>query len=75
MASGGAHSESALLVAIKGTADSYTIQWAERGPASARPMTFDDAMWKERFNKLGPIKLCPIKPGEAAPYPSCVDQK
>ena len=38
-------------------------------------MTFDEAMWKERFNALGPIKLCPIKPGEAPPYPSCVDQK
>ena len=72
---GSAHSESALLVAIKGAADYYTIQWAERGPASARPMTFDEAMWKERFNALGPIKLCPIKPGEAPPYPSCVDQK
>jgi hypothetical protein len=72
---GSAHSESALLVAIKGTADYYTIQWAERGPASARPMSFDEAMWKERFARLGPIKLCPIKSGEAPPYPSCVDQK
>ncbi len=74
-ADGSAHSESALLVAIKGTADYYTIQWAERGPASARPMSFDEAMWKERFDKLGPIKLCPIKPGEAPPYPSCSNQK
>jgi hypothetical protein len=72
---GSAHSESALLVAIKGAADYYTIQWAERGPASARPMTFDEAMWKDRFNKLNPIKLCPIKPGEAPPYPSCMNQK
>jgi hypothetical protein len=72
---GSAHSESALLVAIKGTADYYTVQWAERGPASARPMAFDEAMWKERFDKLGPIKLCPIKPGEAPPYPSCANQK
>ena len=72
---GSAHSEAALLVAIKGTADYYTIQWADRGPASARPITYDEAMWKQRFNKLGPIKLCPIKPGEAPPYPSCVNQK
>jgi hypothetical protein len=72
---GSAHSESALLVAIKGTADYYTIQWAERGPALARPMALDDAMWKDRFNKLGPIKLCPIKPGEAPPYPSCSNQR
>jgi hypothetical protein len=72
---GGAHSESALLIAIKGAADYYTIQWAERGTAAARPMTYDEAMWKERFNKLSPIKLCPIKSGEAPPYPSCVNQK
>ncbi|MBV9971426.1 MAG: hypothetical protein JO228_15700 [Xanthobacteraceae bacterium] len=72
---GSAHSESALLVAIKGTADIYTIQWAERGPASARPITFDETMWKDRFDKLGPIKLCPLKPGEAPPYPSCANQK
>jgi hypothetical protein len=74
-ADGSAHSESALLVAIKGAADYYTIQWAERGPVSARPVAFDKAMWKERFNKLSPIKLCPIKPREAPPYPSCVNQK
>jgi hypothetical protein len=72
---GSARSESALLVVIKGTADYYTIQWAERGPASARPMVLDEAMWKERFDRLGPIKLCPVKPGEAPPYPSCADQK
>jgi hypothetical protein len=72
---GSAHSESALLIAIKGAADYYTVQWAERGPASARPMTFDEAMWKERIDRLGPIKLCPIKPREAPPYPSCADQK
>jgi hypothetical protein len=72
---GGAHSESALLVAIKGAADYYTIQWAERGPASPRPMGLDETMWMGRFNKLGPIKLCPIKPGEPPPYPSCGDQK
>jgi hypothetical protein len=72
---GSPHAESALLIAIKGTADYYTIQWAERGPASARPIAFDEAMWKDRLNKLGPIKLCPIKPGEGAPYPSCTNQK
>jgi hypothetical protein len=72
---GSVHSESALLIAIKGTADYYTIQWAERGPASAGPMTLDEPIWKDRFNKLGPIKLCPIKPGEPPPYPSCANQK
>ena len=50
VADGGAHSEAALLIAIKGTADYYTIQWAERGPASPRPMAFDDTKWN------GPVR-------------------
>ena len=69
------HSETALLVAIQGTADYYSIQWAERGAASSQPMTLDDAKWTDRFNKLGPIKVCPRVSGEAAPYPSCINQK
>jgi hypothetical protein len=72
---GGEHSESALIIAIKGTADYYTIQWAERGPASARPQVFNDATWTDRFNKLSPIKLCPLMPREAPLYRSCVNQK
>jgi hypothetical protein len=74
-ASASKHSETALLVVIQGTADYYSIQWAEREAASSRPMTLDDAKWTERFNKLGPIKVCPRVPGEAAPYPSCINQK
>jgi hypothetical protein len=69
------HSETALLVAIQGTADYYSIQWAEREAASSRPMTLDQAKWTDRFNKLGPIKVCPRVSGEAAPYPSCINQK
>jgi hypothetical protein len=66
------HSESALLVAIKGESDYYTLQWAERGGASAKPIEFDQAKWGERLKRLAPIKLCPIVPGEPAPYPSCI---
>jgi len=69
------HGETALLVIIQGTADYYSIQWAEREAASSRPMTFDQAEWTDRFNKLGPIKVCPRVSGEAAPYPSCINQK
>ncbi len=63
------------MIAIKGAADYYSIQWAERGPASAKPIAPDDARWGDRFKQLSPIKLCPLVPGEAAPYPSCVEQK
>lgn len=65
-----AHSETALLVAIKGTTDVYTLQWAVRAAASDKA-DVDDARWQERLKQLSPIRLCPIIPGEAPPYPSC----
>lgn len=70
---GQAHSESALVIVIRGQADYYTIQWAERGAPSAGPVAFDEAKWTGRLKSLMPIKLCPIVPGEPAPYPSCAD--
>lgn len=66
------YSESLLLIVIKGENDYYTIQWAERGDASKTPIKFDEAKWLDRLKGLAPIKLCPIVPGEAAPYPSCM---
>lgn len=69
---GDSYSESALVIVIKGDSDYYTIQWAERGDASTSPMKFDDVKWTNRLKRLAPIKLCPIVPGESAPYPSCV---
>lgn len=68
---GGATSESVLFLIIKGEADYYTIQWAERSEKSSTPIELTAAKWAERFNQLNPIKLCPIIQGEAAPYPSC----
>jgi hypothetical protein len=66
------HGETALIVTVKGSADYYTIQWAERTPSSADKPAIEDAKWQERLSKLKPIRFCPIVPGEAAPYPSCV---
>jgi hypothetical protein len=66
------HGETALIIAVKGSADYYTIQWAERAPSSAEKPAIDEAKWKERLGKLKPIQFCPIVPGEAMPYPSCV---
>lgn len=68
---GESYSESMLLIVIKGERDYYTIQWAERGKASKTPIKFDNAKWVDKFKRLTPIKLCPIVPGEPAPYPSC----
>ena len=69
------HSEPALIVAVKGTADAYTIQWAERTPQASSPPGINEAIWRERLRELMPIRLCAIVPGEAAPYPSCLQQK
>lgn len=68
------YSESMLLIVVKGQSDYYTIQWAERGAASKLPIKMDDAKWQGRLKQLAPIKLCPVVPGEAAPYPSCVER-
>jgi hypothetical protein len=67
------HSETALLITLKGTSDYYTIQWAERGPETDEPPV-NDERWQARLQELGPIELCPIVAGEAAPYPSCVNK-
>jgi hypothetical protein len=74
-ASADGHSETALIVAVKGTSDAYTIQWAERTPQASSPPAINEAMWRERLRQLMPIRLCAIVPGEAAPYPSCLQQK
>jgi len=69
---GSAHSESALIVSIKGTKDYYTIQWAESGPASNHPLTYDEAKWGDRLEKMNPMQICPVEP---APYPNCISKK
>lgn len=66
------YSESMLLIVVKGSNDYYTLQWAERGAASKTAIAFDGTKWTERLRKLAPLRLCPIVPGEAAPYPSCI---
>jgi hypothetical protein len=66
-----AYSETAIILAIKGSNDYYALQWARRGPDSRQPLTLDAAYWTRQLDRLRPIRLCPIVPGEAAPYPSC----
>jgi hypothetical protein len=53
-----AHSETALIVGIKGSADIYTVQWAERGQPSNRSLILDPAVWTDRFKQLEPIRVC-----------------
>ena len=69
------HSEIALIVAVQGSSDAYTIQWAERATTASSSPDIDEAKWQGRLRELMPIRLCPIVPGEAAPYPSCLQPK
>lgn len=73
-ASGGQNSESALVTVIKGEADYYTIEWAERAKPANAPLAIDWSLWIRRLQQIMPVKLCRIVPGEAAPYPSCVNE-
>ncbi len=61
----------AVMLTVKGARDYYTLQWTERGHDSAQPPPIDSAYWARQLARLSPIRLCPIVPGESAPYPSC----
>ena len=71
---GAMHSETALILAIKGSQDVYTVQWAERTAAVSGPPVFYVAKWMRRLQTMEPIKVCTRVPGEKAPYPSCLKQ-
>jgi len=65
------YSESAVMLTMKGSSDYYTLQWTERGRDSAQARPIDVAYWAKQLARLNPIRLCPIVPGEGAPYSSC----
>jgi hypothetical protein len=65
------YGESAIMLTVKGSNDYYTLQWTERGRDSAEIRPIDVAYWTKQLARLSPIRLCPIVPGEAAPYSSC----
>jgi hypothetical protein len=65
------YSDSAIMLSVRGANDYYTLQWTERGRDSTQPLSIDVAYWTRQLARLNPIRLCPIVPGEAAPYPSC----
>lgn len=71
---GKAHSETSVMVAIRGSDDFYALQWTELGPDSSHPLALDSKYWSARLAQLGPVQLCPIVPGEGPPYPSCTER-
>ncbi|MGH8134497.1 MAG: hypothetical protein ACRETG_13390 [Steroidobacteraceae bacterium] len=64
-------SEVAVMLAVKGDADYYALQWTERGADAKSSPGIDQRYWAAQLARLNPIRLCPIVPGEAPPYPSC----
>jgi hypothetical protein len=68
------HGETALILAIKGESDFYTLQWAERSAPTDKAPVIDAQFWKQRLAQLQPIRLCAIIQGEAPPYPSCTSR-
>jgi hypothetical protein len=71
---GRAHSETSVMLAIRGSDDFYALQWTERGPDSSHPLALESRYWSARLAQLGPVQLCPIVAGEGPPYPSCTDR-
>ena len=58
------------IVLIAGASDHYEVEWAEQARPSIRPPAIERPYWQARLNRLQPLKLCPIVPGD--PYPSCL---
>ena len=70
---GGPQSESMAFIVMVGAQDVYTLQWAEHDTASATGVAYVAEKWGPRLDvMLNAARLCEILPGEAAPYPSCV---
>ncbi len=69
---GGKSSEAAFIATIKGQADFYSVQWAERSVRSDAPIPINASDYAQRVKALQAIKLCPRLLGERAPYPSCL---
>lgn len=68
---GSDHSEEMVLLVMVGATDSYTLQWAERGPAREAFDREAFSRWRPRLDALSAAQLCSPAAGEAAPYPSC----
>lgn len=48
----GGYSESVVFITFDGAEDAYSLQWAEHGPATAKPPAYDPSHWQARFDLL-----------------------
>lgn len=70
---GSGQSETALILVALSGEDVFTLQWAARGPAVDEPLRPEPGLWQVRGVPVLGLRLCPVKLGEAPPYPSCLD--
>jgi hypothetical protein len=64
------YSEAALVITMKGIDDYYTIQWAERGASTDRPMDLSGPKWMDMSKKLRPIEIIsPVAGNKASDAP------
>jgi hypothetical protein len=54
---GGATSESTVVLVVAGKKDYYTLQWAVRTAPSSTPMQLDVSQWKARLARLQPVEV------------------
>jgi hypothetical protein len=71
--SGPPRSEVAIVVAIRGKSDMYTLQWAERSAPSTQRPRLDAEKWGARLREMSPLKVCDPVAGELPPYPTCIN--
>ena len=70
-APGSDRSESALILALAGVHDYYTVQWAERGPSSPQKLELGDPKWRARLMQLNAKLICPIAVANDPAGPGC----
>ncbi|MCA3274740.1 MAG: hypothetical protein ING26_04395 [Roseomonas sp.] len=74
-ASGYETSEVVMLLAIRGSENFYSVQWAERKQPTVQQPVLDERVWRTRLNLLQPIRLCQRIPNEPPPFASCLNQR
>jgi hypothetical protein len=74
-ASGYETSEVVMLLAIRGSENFYSVQWAERKQPTDQQPVLDERVWRTRLNLLQPIRLCQRIPNEPPPFASCLNQR
>lgn len=66
---GARHGEAMVAIAVVGTQDLYSLQWAERFPGGQSPVP--DAIWQARLQSLAASRFCDPPAGSSRPPVIC----